>query len=134
MTKHYMDRYLSNQAFYKIQSQSMIDNPDQRMVDDVNSFTKTALSLSLTIFDAVIDLISFSNILFSIYPPLFVVLFVYSIGGTVISIFLGKVTLPLFNQKVFPMLYAIGTRFNGNVVSVFSEFGFFKLHAREKGS
>ncbi|RXH86708.1 hypothetical protein DVH24_021981, partial [Malus domestica] len=99
MTKYYMDRYLSNQAFYKIQSQSIIDNPDQRIVDDLNSFTKTALSFSLTIFDAVIDLISFSNILFSIYPPLFVVLFVYSIGGTAVSIFLGKVTLPLFNQK-----------------------------------
>ncbi|KAM1350398.1 hypothetical protein ACFX2F_004356 [Malus domestica] len=101
MTKYYMDRYLSNQAFYKIQSQSIIDNPDQRIVDDVNSFTKTALSFSLTIFDVVIDLISFSNILFSIYPPLFVVLFVYSIGGTAVSIFLGKdlVSLNFMQEK-----------------------------------
>ncbi|RXI09532.1 hypothetical protein DVH24_025089 [Malus domestica] len=101
MTKYYMDRYLSNQAFYKIQSQSIIDNPDQRIVDDLNSFTKTALSFSLTIFDAVIDLISFSNILFSIYPPLFVVLFVYSIGGTAVSIFLGKdlVSLNFMQEK-----------------------------------
>ncbi|KAM1234840.1 hypothetical protein ACFX2J_004380 [Malus domestica] len=101
MTKHYMDRYLSNQAFYKIQSQSMIDNPDQRIVDDLNSFTGTALSFTVTIFDAVIDLISFSNILFSIYPPLFAVLFVYSIGGTAISIYLGKnlVSLNFMQEK-----------------------------------
>ncbi|XP_068317254.1 ABC transporter D family member 2, chloroplastic-like [Pyrus communis] len=101
MTKHYMDRYLSNQAFYKIQSQSMIDNPDQRIVDDLNSFTGTALSFTVTIFDAVIDLISFSNILFSIYPPLFAVLFVYSIGGTAMSIYLGKnlVSLNFMQEK-----------------------------------
>ncbi|XP_070662805.1 ABC transporter D family member 2, chloroplastic-like isoform X2 [Malus domestica] len=101
MTKHYMDRYLSNQAFYKIQSQSIIDNPDQRIVDDLSSFTETALSFSLTILNAVVDLISFSNILFSIYPPLFAVLFVYSIGGTAISIYLGKdlVSLNFMQEK-----------------------------------
>ncbi|KAM1004162.1 hypothetical protein ACFX2C_004388 [Malus domestica] len=101
MTKHYMDRYLSNQAFYKIQSQSIIDNPDQRIVDDLSSFTETALSFSLTILNAVVDLISFSNILFSIYHPLFAVLFVYSIGGTAISIYLGKdlVSLNFMQEK-----------------------------------
>ncbi|KAM1350399.1 hypothetical protein ACFX2F_004357 [Malus domestica] len=101
MTKHYMDRYLSNQAFYKIQSQSIIDNPDQRIVDDISSFTETALSFSLTLLNAVVDLISFSNILFSIYPPLFAVLFVYSIGGTAISIYLGKdlVSLNFMQEK-----------------------------------
>ncbi|KAM1234839.1 hypothetical protein ACFX2J_004379 [Malus domestica] len=101
MTKYYLDRYLSNQTFYKIQSQSIIDNPDQRIVDDLNSFTEIALYFSVTLFSAVIDLISFSNILFSIYPPLFVVLFVYSIGGTVISIFLGKnlVSLNFMQEK-----------------------------------
>lgn len=92
MTRYYIDRYLSNQTFYRIQSQSIIDNPDQRIVDDLSSFTGTALSFALTLFNAVIDLISFSNILFGIYPPLFVVLLVYSIGGTLISVYLGRVT------------------------------------------
>lgn len=91
MTSYYMERYLKNQTFYKIQSQSIIDNPDQRIVDDLSSFTGTALSFSLTLFNAAVDLISFSNILFGIYPPLFIVLLVYSIGGTAISIFLGRV-------------------------------------------
>lgn len=91
MTTFYMKRYLQNQNFYKIQSQSKIDNPDQRIVDDLSTFTGTALAFSLTLFNAAIDLISFSNILFGIYPPLFIVLLVYSIGGTAISIFLGKV-------------------------------------------
>ncbi|TYH86194.1 hypothetical protein ES332_D01G025500v1 [Gossypium tomentosum] len=80
---------------------SIIDNPDQRIVDDLSSFTSTALSFSLTLFNAAVDLISFSNILYTIYPPLFVVLLLYSIGGTVISIFLGKglVTLNFLQEK-----------------------------------
>lgn len=101
MTTYYMQRYLENRTFYKIQSQSTIDNPDQRIVDDLSAFTGTALGFSLTFFNAAIDLISFSNILFGIYPPLFIVLLVYSIGGTAISIFLGKglVTLNFLQEK-----------------------------------
>ncbi|CAN0901873.1 ABC transporter D family member 2, chloroplastic [Linum grandiflorum] len=101
MTKYYLQRYLKDQMFYKIQSQSIIDNPDQRIVDDLSSFTGTALSFALTLFNAVVDLISFSNILYGIYPPLFVVLLVYSIGGTAISVYLGKelVSLNFMQEK-----------------------------------
>ncbi|OVA16379.1 ABC transporter-like [Macleaya cordata] len=101
MTSYYMERYLKNQTFYKIQSQSIIDNPDQRIVDDLSSFTGTALSFSLTLFNAAVDLVSFSNILYGIYPPLFVVLLVYSLGGTTISVFLGRglVNLNFLQEK-----------------------------------
>ncbi|MQL82870.1 hypothetical protein Taro_015345 [Colocasia esculenta] len=101
MTSYYMKRYFKNQTFYKIQSQSIIDNPDQRIVDDLSSFTGTALGFSLTLFNAAVDLISFSNILYGIYPPLFAVLIVYSIGGTAISVFLGKglVNLNFMQEK-----------------------------------
>ncbi|KAL1815049.1 hypothetical protein ACET3Z_017623 [Daucus carota] len=101
MTTYYMERYLKNQTFYQIQSQSIIDNPDQRIVDDLSSFTGIALSFSLTLFNSAVDLISFSNILLGIYPPLFVILLVYSIGGTAISVFLGRglVTLNFLQEK-----------------------------------
>lgn len=99
MTNYYVDRYFKNRIFYQIQSQSLIDNPDQRIVDDLSSFTGTALSFALALFNATIDLISFSGILYGIYPPLFIVLIVYSIGGTAISVAVGKVEL--FNFKIY---------------------------------
>ncbi|VFQ58768.1 unnamed protein product [Cuscuta campestris] len=101
MTTNFLERYLKNQTFYKLQSQSTIDNPDQRIVDDLSSFTGTSLSFSLTLFNAAVDLISFSNILYGIYPPLFLVLLAYSIGGTSISIFIGRglVTLNFLQEK-----------------------------------
>ncbi|XP_076947874.1 ABC transporter D family member 2, chloroplastic-like [Bidens hawaiensis] len=102
MTKYYLEGYLKNQTFYHIQSLSMVDNPDQRIVDDLGSFTDTALSFSLILFNALVDLISFSNILYSIYPPLFGVLLAYSVAGTAISIFLGKglVNLNFLQEKM----------------------------------
>jgi ABC-type uncharacterized transport system fused permease/ATPase subunit len=72
----------------------MIDNPDQRIVDDLNSFSGSALGFALALFNATINLISFSGILYGIYPPLFFVLLIYSIGGTAISVLLGKVSPP----------------------------------------
>ncbi|GJN06434.1 hypothetical protein PR202_ga24163 [Eleusine coracana subsp. coracana] len=101
MTSYYMKRYFKNRTFYRIQSQSMIDNPDQRINDDLSAFTGTALGFSLTFFNAAVDLISFSNILYGIYPPLFIVLIVYSLGGTAISVFLGKnlVNLNFMQEK-----------------------------------
>ncbi|MBC2899261.1 hypothetical protein CFC21_112115 [Triticum aestivum] len=101
MTSYYMKRYFKNRTFYKIQSQSLIDNPDQRINDDLSAFTGTALAFSLTLLNAVVDLVSFSNILYGIYPPLFIVLIVYSLGGTAISVFLGKslVNLNFMQEK-----------------------------------
>lgn len=101
MTDYYLYRYFENRTFYQIQSQSLIDNPDQRIVDDLNSFTGTALSFALALFNATIDLVSFSGILLGIYPPLFAALIVYSIGGTTISVALGKslVNLNFLQEK-----------------------------------
>ncbi|KAH8966855.1 hypothetical protein BDL97_03G049200 [Sphagnum fallax] len=95
MTSQYMHKYFQNRTFYNIQSQALIDNPDQRIVDDLNSFTGTALGFSLAVFNAAISVVSFSRILYQIYPPLFFVLVVYSVGGTVISVALGKALVGL---------------------------------------
>lgn len=38
-----------------------MDNPDQRIAVDARAFTDTALTFSLTMFNALIDLISFSG-------------------------------------------------------------------------
>ncbi len=62
-------------------------------------FTETALGLSMTLLNAGIDLISFSGILYSIYPPLFAALLVYSIGGTGASLYLGRSLVGLNFQQ-----------------------------------
>jgi hypothetical protein len=43
------------------------------------------------LLNSLVDLVSFSGILYSIYPPLFAALLLYSLGGTAASVALGKV-------------------------------------------
>lgn len=63
-------------------------------------FTETALAFSTGILNAFVDLVSFSGILYTIYPPLFLALLVYSVGGTAISLQLGKPLVGLnFRQE-----------------------------------
>ena len=91
MTARLMAQYFADRSFYQLQAGQLVDNPDQRIAADVRTFTDTALSLALTLLNSAVDLASFSGILYSIYPPLFAALLVYSVGGTAASIALGKV-------------------------------------------
>jgi ABC-type uncharacterized transport system fused permease/ATPase subunit len=135
MTSYYMKRYFKNRTFYRIQSQSLIDNPDQRVNDDLSAFTGTALGFSLTLFNAAVDLISFSNILYGIYPPLFIVLIVYSLGGTAISVFLGKVSYLATLSITFIIIHTLSLLKQLTVAMLEStEFGELELHAREERS
>jgi ABC-type uncharacterized transport system fused permease/ATPase subunit len=105
MTTELLKEYLSNRNFFRLvvgsnEEDKTVDNPDQRLTSDIASFTDTALGLSLTLLNAAVDLVSFSGILFSIYPPLFIALIGYSTVGTAGSVFLGKSLIGLnFNQE-----------------------------------
>ncbi len=90
MTNNLMDEYFTDRKFYTLQASAQLDNPDQRITSDVAQFTGTTLSLAMTLLNSTVDLVSFSGILFSIYPPLFIALLVYSIGGTYASINIGR--------------------------------------------
>ncbi|GBF88477.1 hypothetical protein Rsub_01190 [Raphidocelis subcapitata] len=100
MTARLLSQYFRDRSFYQLQAGGMVDNPDQRIAADVRTFTDTALSLSLTLLNALVDLVSFSGILYSIYPPLFAALLLYSLGGTAASVALGRNLVALnFNQE-----------------------------------
>lgn len=99
LTENLLGKYLKNRNFYKLNHSSTIDNPDERLHQDINSFATTSLSLLLTLLSSIITLCSFAGILWSIYRPLCGVLLVYSIGGTIATVWLGKRLIGLnFNQ------------------------------------
>lgn len=72
-----------------------VDNPDQRISEDIRSFTEFSLYFFLTLITSVIDLICFSFILFSIMPQLFLAIFLFAFVGTFLTICIGKVLIRL---------------------------------------
>ncbi|KAL4419364.1 hypothetical protein ABPG77_001591 [Micractinium sp. CCAP 211/92] len=100
MTERFTADYFHDRTFYQVQAGALVDNPDQRIAVDVKNFTDTALTFSVVMLNAVVDLVSFSGILYSIYPPLFAALLVYSVGGTALSLRIGRPLIGLnFRQE-----------------------------------
>lgn len=81
MTGTFMDRWLTYQAYYRIEQTHTTDNPDQRIADDLRLFTDGALSLSLGLLNAVVTLLSFVGILWVLSGPIS-----FALGGTEWSI------------------------------------------------
>ena len=99
LTDKFLDQYLSQRAFYKIESENKLDNPDQRITEDIKAFTITSLKFLLIILSSIIDVISFTGILWSISKSLSIFLLIYASVGTIITVFVGQRLIPInFNQ------------------------------------
>src|SRR4051812_7009143 len=71
MTRHYLDRWLSNHAFYRMElarysGAAGPDNPDQRIQEDLRLFTEYSLSLTMGLLNSVVTLVSFIGILWAL--------------------------------------------------------------------
>ena len=99
MTQHLIKRYFFNRAYYRIRASESVDNPDQRITEDVKLFTTGVLNFFLVIVNSVVTLVAFLGVLWSISGRLVAVLFLYSIVGTVVSMLFGRRLAGLyFNQ------------------------------------
>ncbi|MDH4480092.1 MAG: ABC transporter ATP-binding protein/permease [Rhodoferax sp.] len=76
MTRHTLQRWLSGQAFYRLELarfgaadpalDATPDNPDQRIAEDINQFTALTLGLSMGLLNSVVTLASFVGILWGL--------------------------------------------------------------------
>lgn len=92
LTDRFINRYFANRAFYHLNSSNKeIDNPDQRIAEDVKSFTVDSLEFMLVIVGSVLEIIAFSGVLWGISRSLVIFLVIYAILGTfVAAFFFGK--------------------------------------------
>lgn len=100
MTNWYLNRYLSHRAYYRLNSDSSIDNPDQRIANDIDTFTSRSLYYLLLFSGAIIQLVAFSGVLWTISKPLVAALAIYGFVGTLVAvvIFAKKLTGLNFQQ------------------------------------
>lgn len=92
LTHYFLNQYLERQTFYQISSQAEIDNPDQRIAEDIKIFTQQSLYFLGIFLDAILQLIGFVAVLWIISKPLMLFLIVYALVGTVVTfVIFGKV-------------------------------------------
>lgn len=100
ITRRVLQQYCNGRNYYNLEADARVDNPDQRIAQDLNSFTSESLAFVLTLLVSSIDLVSFSAILFSIYPLLFAILLGYAATGTVLTAVIGKRLVGLNYQQL----------------------------------
>ena len=128
LTDHFLAGWLKDQAHYRMQllaraSGSVVagmDNPDQRISEDLKLFVDYTLSLSLGLLSAVVTLFSFVLILWALSGQITVfgtsipgymvwVALVYAIAGSWLTHVIGRPLIRLdFNQQRFEADFRFG--------------------------
>ncbi len=106
MTREFLAEWLSDRAYYHISLATDTaavgtDNPDQRIAEDLRDFTRSTLSLGLSLLSNVVSLFSFLTILWSLsgsttvfginIPGYMVwVALIYSVLGTCLTHLVGR--------------------------------------------
>ena len=100
LTRHLLDRFLAVRAHGQLPQNQKIDNPDERISDDVKTFTTSSLSFIVLILNALLALSLFLGVLWSITPWLVLTAVLYSAAGSLGTILLGRQLIPLNNQQL----------------------------------
>ncbi|MFM7268180.1 MAG: ABC transporter ATP-binding protein/permease, partial [Cyanobium sp.] len=81
-------RYLSGQAYYRLQADpalnQRLDNPDQRIADDVETAVAGATTLAFGFFTALLALVAYLLVLWSISSTLLLALALASLAGNLV--------------------------------------------------
>ncbi|MEC5385180.1 ABC transporter ATP-binding protein/permease [Uliginosibacterium sp. H3] len=114
LTDSVIKRWLDNQGYHRSRYvKDAVDNPDQRIQQDVDSFVASSLTLSMGLLDAVVSLFSFTLILWGLSGALTLLgveipramvflVYLYVIVATVFAIWIGRplIQLNFLNEKL----------------------------------
>lgn len=87
LTGRFLDGYLEGRKYYALTSEGEIDNPDQRISEDINTFTGRSIHFLLIFLGSIMQLVAFSSVLWTISHLLVGVLAVYALAGTVLALY-----------------------------------------------
>lgn len=110
LTEKHFKRWLDHKNYYHLERRYQTDNPDQRISEDLNSFTSDTLSLSIGLLRNVVSLVSFSVILwgvsgdievfgFNIPSYMFWCALLYALVGSWLTHLIGRRLIKLSNQQ-----------------------------------
>ena len=90
LTRKVLERYMANHVYYRLNASQSLDNPDQRIAEDVKNFVLNLLSITLIFLNGTITSLAFAGVLLSISPMLFLVAVVYAAIGSLLTLLVGR--------------------------------------------
>ncbi len=89
-TRQSMLSYVDDRVYNRLKAAGELDNPDQRIAEDIRAFTTTTISFVLILMNAALTVIAFSGVLWAISPPVFLVAVLYAAGGSLLTYRIGR--------------------------------------------
>ena len=101
MTNRVLNRYFKNHAFYQLHAEAEVDNPDQRIADDIYSITSQSVNFLLIFASAVFQIVAFGHLLWTIsgWLVLFLVVYATVVTMTTYGVFGGKMVSLYYQQR-----------------------------------
>ncbi|MDB6119633.1 MAG: transporter ATP-binding protein, partial [Verrucomicrobiaceae bacterium] len=90
LAQHLIKRYFNNRAYYRLRGSENIDNPDQRISEDVRNFASDSLSYALIVLNSVLTAGAFLGVLWKISGNLLTVAVIYAVIGTFMCVRIGR--------------------------------------------
>jgi putative ATP-binding cassette transporter len=100
LTRRLIDLYMSSDRFYRLKAYEQVDNPDERITEDVKTYTQQTLSFFLMSLNAAITSLAFLGVLWSITPWLVLAGVAYAAVGSVMTILVGRSLVRLNNSQL----------------------------------
>jgi len=99
MTEQLINRYVADRRYYAVNEAQEVDNPDQRISEDVRTFTVNTLSLLLILLNSSVSFLAFIGVLWAITPWLVLAAALYAAIGTGLTILVGRRLVRLNNRQ-----------------------------------
>jgi putative ATP-binding cassette transporter len=100
LTQRFLGAYFTGRGYYRVAERHEIDNPDQRISEDVSSFTSGIISLFNATIGAVVGLVAPAIAIFRIDATLLWTVILYAGVGTAIGLFVFAGRLRRLNFAV----------------------------------
>uniref|UniRef100_Q027D3 ABC transporter domain protein n=1 Tax=Solibacter usitatus (strain Ellin6076) TaxID=234267 RepID=Q027D3_SOLUE len=101
LTGRVLSRYFRNHSYYQLRMEAEIDNPDQRIADDIYSITSQSVNFLLILASAIFQVVAFGRVLWRISGYLILFLVVYATVTTLLTygVFGGKMVSLYYHQR-----------------------------------
>ncbi|NEQ41738.1 MAG: ABC transporter ATP-binding protein/permease [Okeania sp. SIO3I5] len=98
LSNYTLQKYFQNCAYYKINFDSKIENPDQRLTQEIEPITKTTVSFLATCVEKSLEMIVCFVILWQISQIIGIVVIISTLIGNVVALYLSQ-ELNQINQE-----------------------------------
>ncbi|MFZ1891664.1 MAG: ABC transporter ATP-binding protein/permease [Formosimonas sp.] len=120
LTEQYSKLYLRNHRYYYLEHLRHQDNPDQRITEDLDTFSSLALDLFFGLFISIFSIYEFSKLMFEISGDIDITVFGqalhipdYMFYGAVVYILIGSLVTHFIGRRLIK-LNILSERYNAN--------------------